>query len=112
MEIKYFDTYDAIIKEFGRRIKDERLSQNIKRESLSEQTGVSISTIDRIEKGEDVKFSNIIRILQGLGLVENLNLIIKEYHVDLKKMFDNQTQRKRARSKKNQENEWIWGEDK
>jgi transcriptional regulator with XRE-family HTH domain len=111
MQIKYFDNYTTIQEELGRRIKEERLSRNMKRQELADQTGVSVSSIVRLEDGEDVKMSCLIRVLQGLNLAENLNLLVNENHTDYARMFENRQQRKRASTKKSVKTDWKWGDE-
>lgn len=63
--------------------------------------------------GYDTKLSNLIKILNEIGLSENLDFLIPEPQPDYKALFEKQKIRKRARpSKKKADEAWVWGEDK
>lgn len=113
MKITQADSEKAILKEFGNRIKQYRISLNVTQYQLSQRCGVSVSTLMRIENGDDPKWSTIIKILSEFNLLENLNVLIPEPQPDFKALFEEKTARKRARpDKKKSGNEWVWGEDK
>lgn len=72
-----------------------------------------MSTVVRIENGDDTKVSNYIRILSGLDILENINALIPEESADYKQLFEERTPRKRVRIKNEQNvSDWTWGEDK
>lgn len=113
MKILGFENEGYILKELGQRIKQYRISLNIIQAELAKKCGISLSTETRIENGEDSKFSNIIKIMSALGLVENLEGLIPEQKPDYKALFEDKPIRKRAGSTSNSEKSvWIWGEDK
>ena len=57
--------------------------------------------------------SNYIRILSGLNLLENLDVLIPDVQPDYKALFEKKAPRKRVRTGKvKQETDWTWGEDK
>ena len=68
----------SILVELGNRIAQNRLNSNITQKTLAKQAGVSHRTITRIESGASVQFTNIIRVLRALDLVENLDTCIPE----------------------------------
>ena len=104
-----------LVKKISSRLKELRLKQNISRQDLSVSSGVSTSSIARIEDGEIKSFDSFLRILRTLGkidifqpLVEEEELSPREYY---KLVHSPQTgKRKRAaksRSRKVQEeSEW------
>ena len=51
-----------ILKEVGYRIKQYRIASNMTQEELADKCRFSVSTVVRIENGEDSKFSNYIYI--------------------------------------------------
>ena len=102
-----------ILKEIGQRIKQHRISLNITQVDLADKCGISSSTEVRIENGEDSKFSNYIKILYALNLLDNLNILIPEVQPDFKSIFENKPKRQRAKSNHNKKNtKWVWEEDK
>jgi len=113
MEITQIESEKAILKEFGSRIKQYRISRNITQHQLAQKCGVSVSTLMRIENGDDTKWTTIIKILSEFSLLENLDLLIPELQPDYKAMFEEKAIRKRARpARQKTDNDWIWGEDK
>ena len=107
-------TYEQeILKELGNRIKQYRVSLNITQTELANKCGISSSTEVRIENGEDSKISNYIKILIGLDLSENLNLLIPESQPDFKALYEQKPKRQRATSNvKKTKSNWVWEEDK
>ena len=102
-----------ILKELGNRIKQYRISLNITQIDLANKCGISSSTEIRIENGEDSKISNYIKILIGLGLSENLNILIPEAQPDFKALYEQKPKRQRATpSAQKSGSKWVWGEDK
>ena len=113
MHITGFENENLILRELGNRLKQYRISLNLTQSDLSQKCGISMSTVVRIENGDDTKISNYIRILSGLDILENINTLIPEESADYKQLFEERTQRKRVRLKKESNvPEWIWGEDK
>lgn len=113
MHITGFENENLILRELGNRLKQYRISLNLTQAELSQKCGISMSTVVRIENGDDTKVSNYIRILSGLDILENINTLIPEESADYKQLFEEKTPRKRVRLK-NESNvsDWTWGEDK
>ena len=113
MKISAGENEKSILIELGQRIKQNRISLNITQAELAEKCGISPSTETRIENGEDSKISNYIKILSGLNLLDNLDVLIPEVQPDFKALYEQKSTRKRANPKnKNVNTNWIWGEDK
>ena len=68
----------AIIEKLGKRIKAQRIRQEMKQEELGAASAVAVSTIRRIENGQSVSLQLLISVLRTLGLLENLELLIPE----------------------------------
>jgi len=112
MRISEFDSEQVIRKELGNRIKRYRISLNITQNQLSEQCGISMSTLMRIEDGDDTKMSNVLKILSAFSLAENINLLIPDNELDYKALFEGKPARQRASSKaKKKKTEWKWAEE-
>lgn len=99
------------------KIKTVRLKQNMSQAELADKSGVSISTIKRMEDGEVKNFESLIRVLRTLGkldifvpLVEEEQLSPNEYYELASKA--NKPKRKRKRASKGytkenkEESEW------
>ena len=68
----------AIHEELSKRFRELRLKSNIRQTELSKYSGVAIGTIRRFESGETISTENLIKIMRGLGILENLEQIIPE----------------------------------
>ena len=82
MKITEYESEHIILKEIGSRIKQYRISLNITQNDLAVKCDISASTVVRIENGEDSMFSNYIKILTGLGLSQNVDILIPEPQQD------------------------------
>ena len=113
MRISANENEKAILIELGKRIKENRVAMNYTQTELAEKCGVSSSTEIRIENGEDSKMSNYIKILSGLHMLDNLDVLIPEVQPDFKALYERKAQRKRAKpSKSKPKTSWTWNEDK
>lgn len=113
MKITNLSNEKSILSEIGNRIQQYRVSLNITQAEFAKKCGISLKTIARIENGDDLKMSNLIKILNEFNIVENLDVLIPEPQPDYKAMFEEKTTRKRARpDKKKSDSTWVWGEDK
>ena len=113
MKIAGNENEQAILKELGTRIKQYRISLNVTQSNLADKCGISASTVVRIENGVDSKFSNYIKILNGLRLIQNIDMLIPEIQPDFKALFEQKVPRQRARSSDTDlKSSWVWGEDK
>ena len=99
----------------GVKMKTVRLKQNMSQEELADKSGVSISTIKRMEDGDVKTLESLIRILRKLGkldifipLVEEEQLSPNEYYELTNKA--NKHKRKRAskgyKIENEEETEW------
>lgn len=68
----------AITKELSKRFRELRLKKNIQQKELSEYSGVAIGTIRRFENGEIISTESLIKVMRGLGILENLEQLIPE----------------------------------
>lgn len=113
MKIADYNNEKAILLELGKRIQQYRISLNITQAELAQRCGLSLKTIARTEMGYDTKLSNLIKILNEIDILENLDILIPEPQPDYKAMFEEKATRKRARpDKKKTDSTWVWGEDK
>lgn len=102
---------DGLIQsKIGEKLKAVRLKQNITQQALAEESGVSLSSVKKIEKGEIGSFDSLLRVMRTLGkldvllpLVEEEQLSPNEYYELVQKAGIHQ--RKRAAGKTNKEKE-------
>ncbi len=76
MKMTIMCTDEQLIKEFGERIKANRIRSGLTQEELSKRSGVAKRTVERAEKGESVQFLNVIKLLRALGYIDPLELLL------------------------------------
>ena len=99
----------------GERLKAVRLKQNITQQALAEESGVSLSSVKKIEKGEIGSFDSLLRVLRTLGkldvllpLVEEEQLSPSEYYELVQKVGTHQRKRAAGKSVKKDKEELSW----
>lgn len=75
-------TYDALV-EFGANIKALRISLNATQEELREHSGVSLTVIQRLERGKAVSTSNLVKLLRSLNSLPELMTLYKQPEISL-----------------------------
>ena len=105
----YILTDTELCNRIAAKIKTVRLKQNMSQAELADKSGVSISTIKRMEDGEVKNFESLIRVLRTMGkldifvpLVEEEQLSPNEYYELARKA--NKPKRKRASKSYTKEN--------
>lgn len=66
----------AILREIGERLTSERVLRERTQADLAREAGVSKRTVERLENGESVQLSNLVRVLRALGLLEKLDVLL------------------------------------
>ena len=98
-----FLTEQEILEEIGKRLKKIRLQHNITQKELSEEVGLSVSTISLIEQGNSTTLESLIRILVRLNRINDLESVFRVgENLELKLKFEKaklKTERKRASRK-------------
>lgn len=112
MQITRYLSNEMILREIGSRIRDQRIARFITQEELSQKSGVSLSTIIRIESGKGCSLGALLSVCQVLGLTENFDLLIPEYQERPTDILDQNPKRQRASKQKQKQSSWTWGEDK
>ena len=111
----YILTDTELCNRIAAKIKTVRLKQNMSQAELADKSGVSISTIKRMEDGEVKNFESLIRVLRTLGkldifipLVEEEQLSPNEYYELASKASKPKRKRaSKAYTKENkEESEW------
>lgn len=65
----------AILLEIGKRVKDARIRKNIQQKELAIGSGIGLSTVTRLERGDTIALEKLIRILRYMDMLENLELL-------------------------------------
>ena len=115
MEDIYMLSDGMIQSKIGERLKAVRLKQNITQQALAEESGVSLSSVKKIEKGEIGSFDSLLRVLRTLGKLDVLLPLVEEEQLSPSEYYElvnkaNKAQRKRAAGKltKKDKEEQVW----
>jgi len=108
--INNFMNNKEILKELGSRIKDTRIGLNYTQSELAHRANISLSTVTRAEKGDNITLEQLIIILRELHLLNNLELLIPQTELTPLELFEKKTKRQRVK-KKHIINEWKWGDE-
>ena len=104
MEDVYMLSDAMILAKIGEHLKAVRLKQNITQQALAEESGVSLSSVKKIEKGEIGSFDTLLRVLRSLGKLDALQPLVEEEQLSPSEYYDlvqkaGAHQRKRAAGK-------------
>lgn len=98
----------------GERLAAQRLSRNLTQRQLSEDAGVGINTLRRLEAGENASLDTLLRVIDALGLgnrIETLAPPVDIRPVDRVRLAA-ATERRRATGAGAKPAEpWTWGDD-
>jgi transcriptional regulator with XRE-family HTH domain len=119
MRLDELMTDDAVLAELGRRLERHRLQRNRTQAEMAEQAGIGRATLQRLERGDSVQMTSMIKLLRTLGLLSGLDAAVPE-SIDLPIAQLEREQRKvrrRAHSKRSDpgmgsvEQSWRWGDE-
>lgn len=103
MENWLFLTEKEIIQQIGQKLKLIRLQHNLTQKRLSEDIGLSVSTISLIEQGNPTSIESLIRILARLNRIKDFESVFRVGEdLELKLKFEKaklKSKRKRASNK-------------
>jgi len=63
------------------RLKELRLKQNMSRQELSGSSGVSMSSVARMEDGEIKSFDSFLRVLRTLGKIDIFRPLVEDEEI-------------------------------
>jgi transcriptional regulator with XRE-family HTH domain len=78
MHLEDLLTDDAVVRELGHRLGRLRLARNISQEALGQIAGVSRATIIRVERGESVQMSTMVKLWRALDLLPDIDHAVPE----------------------------------
>lgn len=100
MENIYFLSDIEIKHQIGQKIKSERLRQNVTQENLALNSGVSLSTLKKIENGEISSFTSFLMVIRALGLLDNIESLLEPHVLSPNEYFEMvHSQKKKIRKK-------------
>lgn len=103
---------DTVILALFQQIEQIRLSHNISQAALAKEAGVSRSTITRLASGENISMDSFVRVMQALGLADNLAALLPNPDVrPVERVRQDGAERRRASTKRRSAGSWTWGDD-
>ncbi|HHO51885.1 MAG TPA: XRE family transcriptional regulator [Deltaproteobacteria bacterium] len=110
------NTDETVLKELGSRLRRHRLSLDLTQAQLAHEAGVSKRTLERIEAGGSAQVSSLIRILRGLDLLANFEVLVPDLRQRPMELLElSGRERKRASGTTERDpppTPWVWGEDR
>ncbi|MGE8723233.1 helix-turn-helix domain-containing protein [Leptospira terpstrae] len=106
----------TILEKIGSSIKGRRVQMDLSQEELAKRSGVSPSSIARLETGKgNISLLNLLSLLKELDLLNELQLIFRDPNLSLALLAKSKTNKIRQRVRKqitlppNDKKEWTWG---
>ncbi|MGH2831546.1 MAG: helix-turn-helix domain-containing protein [Solirubrobacteraceae bacterium] len=118
MSFSELTTDEAVLTELGRRLASHRLERNWTQAKLAELAGVGQATVQRVERGESVQLTSLVKLLRALELLQDLDLAIPaSIELPIARLEREQRKgRRRARvaaePKPAAERPWRWGDER
>lgn len=111
-------TDQAVLEELGRRLAQARLDRNQTQEDFARAAGLSKRTLARMEAGQSVQTSNLVRAMRALHLMQNIDALLPtaEGPSPLEQLRNKGKERKRASVPKSAstasgKSDWTWAEN-
>lgn len=111
MKIQPMLSDEAVLQELGARLSHRRKLVQLTQAELAREAGVSRSTVERLEAGHSVQFTNLIRVLRQLGLLANLEALLPPAEPSPMELLKRGKPRRRVRKPKDAGEEWTWATD-
>lgn len=119
MHLNELLTDDAALAELGRRLARHRLARNRTQAEMADDAGIGRATLQRIERGESVQMTSMLRLLRTLDLLGALDATIPETIERPIEQLDRQRVRKRRRARAGGDTAhdpkparpWRWGDE-
>lgn len=112
MKIEAFSSNLATLQELGKRLKAQRIAGNVTREALARKSGVSLSTIARMEAGQSVAIDGWLSVLRGLNLLVNVDMLVPEMQISpIDAMEYGHIRQRASKRKETKESNWKWGDE-
>ena len=86
----------TILKELGEKFKTARINSGYSQEELAEHSGLSRTTITRLERGENISVLHLIRLLREVGEIEAFGRLMEDVMLDPRIALEKE-QKKRQR---------------
>lgn len=109
-------TIEASLQMLGARVAKLRLSRNLTQARVAREAGASVSSIKRLEAGENTSLDTLLRVLGVLGLEQRLLESLPDPAVrPVERVQHRGRERQRAREGAedmvSKATDWAWGEE-
>jgi transcriptional regulator with XRE-family HTH domain len=109
----------AILAELGHRLERHRVERNRTQADLAEEAGIGRATLQRIERGESVQLTSIVKLLRAVELLSALDAAVPETIAFPIAELERQQRRGRRRARGrhggptpvDEDQPWGWGDD-
>jgi transcriptional regulator with XRE-family HTH domain len=78
MRLEELMTDRAVLAELGRRLARHRRERNWTQAQTAAEAGLGQATLQRIERGESVQMTSMVKLLRALGLLAGLDIAVPE----------------------------------
>lgn len=105
---------DVALRDLGQRLAKIRLARNQTQESLAQQAGTSISSIKRLEAGQNTSLETLVRLLMALKLEDSFKTMLPDPEVrPIERVRFQGRQRQRASERKApaKATDWAWNDE-
>jgi transcriptional regulator with XRE-family HTH domain len=78
MYIEDLTTDGSVLAELGRRLAQHRREHNWTQAAAAAEAGLGQATLQRIERGQSVQMTSMVKLLRALGLLKGLDIAVPE----------------------------------
>lgn len=120
MRLDQMPSDDAIVAEMGRRVVVHRVARSLTQDELAGKAGIGRSTVQRIERGNSIQLTSLVKILRVFERLDGLDAVLP---ADLRSpIAEFQRERDRARRQRvrpdrrparpdDASGAWVWGSE-
>jgi len=112
-------TDEAVLRELGTRIARHRIDRGLSQHALASGAGIAKRTLERLESGDQVQLTTLVRVLRVLGLLDMLDLVVPEIQIQPVRLLQEGTRQRRRAPRKasgggstGTPSSWKWGDEK
>ncbi len=104
---------ETSLQQVAQRLRQHRINRQLTQAELAEKAGVTKRTIENLESGKSTQFLTVLRTMEALDLLENIDVAIPEVPVSplLKHARDGEQPQRVRKSKPTADTEWSWGDE-
>lgn len=115
MDISVISSNEQVQVELGKRIRRARIDMPLTQEELADKAGVSVGTVNGVERGRDLRLSSLLNILRALNMLQNVEALVPPALVRPTELARLGKERQRATApahRKRRKGDWVWGDEK